>query len=261
MLCCTPAAGVGAVGQKVRVGLIARCRLPVRWETTDQCTEACRLLQGISRCKPCSRSTPRGRGGFGTRPGNAISVPHFMLCAAHRLPLPRASQRHHHCPPQQQALSYPSTARASGAGLFDNARQRAAAGHRVTAAVMTPPQELLQAPPRKVTVAATQMACSWDIEDNMVCVVDSRRDINPACLAAPPTAPPLPLPACRLCRRRRQRGWCAPPQPRAPTSSCCRCPAGGRVAAAVWCHAVCPALGSPSAVQLQVLPVLLSASL
>ena len=70
---------------------------------------------------------------------------------------------------------------------------------------------LLAAQPRRVKVAATQMACSWDIEDNLVRLSRSEQNCSQLCRHLLPTrrdatccrrpsaasAPPDCLPACR----------------------------------------------------------------
>lgn len=90
---------------------------------------------------------------------------------------------------------------------------------------------LLAAQPRCVTVAATQMACTWDVEDNLVGHVFGwpclrpRGALDAGVFAAATSHRHLCLPACPLaclpCSARR-RVWCARRRPLGPRSSCCR---------------------------------------
>ena len=83
------------------------------------------------------------------------------------------------------------------------------------------------ATPRLVTVAATQLSCTWTIEDNLV------RQQHLQMLSVPASAfaavPLLPTTRCRShpppalpTRRPRRSGWFAPLLPMVPTSSYCR---------------------------------------
>lgn len=90
-----------------------------------------------------------------------------------------------------------------------------------------------KAEPRKVTVAATQISCSWDIEDNLVRAPWAGVEGQEQMPQVPPPAAPtrasrLLLPAYSLpapvswhsasCRGRPRR-WCVMPRQQEPTSS------------------------------------------